>query len=47
MGVDEFLNRGFQLRHARVGAAQLFVRQLEKPALDQTQPARSWFLENE
>lgn len=37
--IDEFADRGFELGHAAVcAAAQLFVRQLRKPALDQIEP---------
>jgi len=39
MRIDEFTNRGFQLGDAAVcTSAQLLVRQLGKPALDEIKP---------
>ena len=39
MGLDEFLNGRFQLRHASVGATpQLLVGQLREPSFDEIQP---------
>ena len=39
MRIDEFLNAGFQLRHAAVSAAtDLFHGQLRKPPFDEAQP---------
>jgi len=39
MGIDEFLNGRFQLRHAPVGATpQLLVGQFREPSFDEIQP---------